>query len=391
MSKRFRIALSYAGQKRDFVAPLARALADKFGEERVLYDKFHRAEFARPDLVTYLPDLYLEQADLVVVVICKDYNDKEWTGLEWNAVLSLRKQRKADEVMLCRFDYVEGQGLMGLAGYLDLDPPLTPQDAAELILQRLALNEQLPLDHYSKGLDRGALAGGAGIAPAASGWPDEAPELQWPVADHTAAREAFATLITNKSPYRYLPISGPSEMGKSHLTKQFLKNALKIEHLRCGRFDFKGAADIGTILPSFVQNLGVNAPDATGGVTGPLGEILTELKRDPKPTLLIFDTFEQAGKAEQWMQDVLLQGLLRTPWMRVVIVGQKVVPSIDQVWSDISAPGVVLKQPSPEEWYEYGRRHDPQITLDDVHTVHKLARGRAGLLAQMLGPAVAGP
>ena len=376
MTKRFRIAISYAGEKRDFVEPVANILAQKFGEERVLYDKFHRAEFARGDLATYLPDLYLEQADLVVVVICKDYYEKEWTGLEWDAILSLRKQRKLDEVMLCRFDYIEGKGLLGLAGYLDLDE-LTPREAAEFILQRLARNEKQSSDHYTKG-------------PAQSlfDWPEEAPELQWPVADHTAAREAFARLITRRSPHRYLPISGPTELGKSHLTKQFLKNAIRIDHLRCGRFDFKGSADIETILPSFVQHLGVSVPKASGSLTGPLGEIITALSREARPTLLIFDTFEQAGKAEQWVEGVVLQGLLRAPWMRVVIVGQKVVPSVEQVWSDISAPEVVLNQPSAQEWFEYGRRHDPEITLDEVRVVHKRARGRAGLLAQMFGPGI---
>ena len=390
MTKRFRIAISYAGEKRDFVAPVATILAQRFGEERVLYDKFHRAEFARGDLATYLPDLYLEQADLVVVVICKDYKEKEWTGLEWDAVLSLRKQRKLDEVMLCRFDYIEGKGLLGLAGYLDLDQA-TPRETAELILQRLALNEKKPTDHYTKGFDFGAATGGAGVAQSPFDWPDEAPELLWPVADHTAAREAFAKLITRKSPHRYLPISGPTELGKSHLTKQFLKNAIRIEHLRCGRFDFKGSADIEAILPSFVQNLGVNVPRASGGVTGPLGEIISELNRDPRPTLLIFDTFEQAGKAAEWVEGVALQGLMRAPWMRVVIVGQKAVPSIEQVWSDISAPEVVLKPPSAQEWFEYGRKHEPEITLDEVQLMHKRARGRSGLLAQLLGPLVPAP
>jgi hypothetical protein len=388
MNKRFRIALSYAGEKRDFVAPVANILARRFSQEQVLYDKFHRAEFARSNLATYLPALYLEEADLVVAVICKDYTEKEWTGLEWDAVLSMRKKRRVDEVMLCRFDYVQGEGLLELAGYLDLDK-LSPAEAAEVILQRLAFNEKLPLDHYTSGFDfDAAAADAAGIVPVLD-WPDEAPELQWPVADHTAARVAFARLITKKSPYRYLPISGSTELGKSHLTKQFLKNALQIEHLRCGRFDFKGSADIETILPSFVQNLGVNIPKASGGVTGPLGEIITELTRDPRPTLLIFDTFEQAGKAEQWIEVVLL-GLMRAPWMRVVIVGQKVAPSIDQVWSDFSAPEVVLKQPSAQEWFEYGRRHDPDITLGEVEFVLKKSQGRAGMLAQLLGPGTAG-
>ncbi len=39
--KRFRIAFSFAGEKRDFVAEVAALLAKQFGEEAILYDKFH--------------------------------------------------------------------------------------------------------------------------------------------------------------------------------------------------------------------------------------------------------------------------------------------------------------------------------------------------------------
>ena len=52
MSKRFRIAFSFAGEKRDFVAEVATILAMHFGEDRILYDKFHEAEFACHDLGT---------------------------------------------------------------------------------------------------------------------------------------------------------------------------------------------------------------------------------------------------------------------------------------------------------------------------------------------------
>ena len=38
------------GEKRDFVAAVARLLANRFREEQILYDKFHEAEFARSDL-----------------------------------------------------------------------------------------------------------------------------------------------------------------------------------------------------------------------------------------------------------------------------------------------------------------------------------------------------
>lgn len=148
-SKRFRIAFSFAGEKREFVEKVARILAERFGEDRILYDKYHNAEFSRSDLAFYLPDLYEKDADLIVAVFCPDYDKKEWCGLEWNVTYGLLKQRKIGEVMLTRFERVEGKGLRGLAGYTDLDG-LTPQQAAAEILERLALNEGKPKDHYTK-------------------------------------------------------------------------------------------------------------------------------------------------------------------------------------------------------------------------------------------------
>ncbi|HYY95563.1 MAG TPA: TIR domain-containing protein, partial [Pyrinomonadaceae bacterium] len=148
-SKRFRIALSYAGEKRDFVAEVAIILARRFGEAAILYDKFHQGEFSRSDLAFYLPDLYEKEAELVVAVFCPDYENKEWCGLEWNAIFGLLKKRKASEVMLTRFNRVEGKGLRGLVGYTDLDE-LTPEQAASVILERLAVNEGKPKDHYTK-------------------------------------------------------------------------------------------------------------------------------------------------------------------------------------------------------------------------------------------------
>jgi tetratricopeptide (TPR) repeat protein len=147
-SKRFRVAFSFAGEKRDFVSKLAAILAKRFGEAAILYDKYHKAEFSRSDLAFYLPDLYHHQSDLVVAVLCPDYEKKEWCGLEWNAIFGLLRERKVGEVMLTRFGRVEGKGLQSLAGYTDLDDE-TPETTATLILERLALNEGHPKDHYT--------------------------------------------------------------------------------------------------------------------------------------------------------------------------------------------------------------------------------------------------
>jgi len=147
--KRFRIAFSFAGEKRDFVAEVAAILAKKFGEDEILYDKYHEAEFARARLGRYLPKLYHEDSDLVVVVICRDYAQKEWPGLEWDAVFDLLKKRREDDVMLAQFDGATVEGLFSDAGFIELDHK-TPEQAATRILERLALNEGYPKDHFSK-------------------------------------------------------------------------------------------------------------------------------------------------------------------------------------------------------------------------------------------------
>lgn len=78
----FRVAFSLAGEKKEFVSKLAAILAEQFGEDAILFYKYHEAEFARHDLGVYLPELYHKDFDLVVVIVCPEYDNKEWTGLE---------------------------------------------------------------------------------------------------------------------------------------------------------------------------------------------------------------------------------------------------------------------------------------------------------------------
>ena len=73
--KRFAVALSLPGERRAVVAQVAELLAAKFGPARVLYDKFHEAEFARPDLDVYLPTLYRTESELIVLFRLDELTD----------------------------------------------------------------------------------------------------------------------------------------------------------------------------------------------------------------------------------------------------------------------------------------------------------------------------
>jgi hypothetical protein len=374
MSKRFRIAFSFAGEKRNFVAQVAAILAERFGEDKILYDKYHEAEFSRSDLALYLPPFYHNESDLVVAVLCKDYKTKEWPGLEWNAIYGLLKKREQREVMLCRFDRVEGEGLYGLAGFTDLDHR-SPSAVAALILQRLALNEGNPRDHYIRN------------APIGPDWPEVAPSLDWPVADHSEARSAFAQLITRNAPFRILPIYGGSETGKSHLSKQFLGNSFKINGLSRGRFDFKGSSDMDAELRDFAERLKVDVPAVRSGVSAQLANIFASLEATARPTLLIFDTFELSGEAERWVKENLLLSAISALWLRVIIVGQRVPARPGEPWAGVSSPPIELRPPTADEWFEYGQSHRPGLTLEFVRQAHKYSGGKSSVLNQLFGPA----
>jgi hypothetical protein len=174
--KRFQIALSFPGERRAYVARVAQHLAEVLGRERVLYDRWHEAEFARPDLDTYLQDLYHRQSELIAVFLCADYERKDWCGgVEWRAVKDLIKRRDGAAIMPLRFDATEIPGLFSTDGYIWLGDDRDSAEVAGLILQRWRLN------------------GGAVLAPPAAIALDEDHDYQ------TRLESALAKLLDHRS------------------------------------------------------------------------------------------------------------------------------------------------------------------------------------------------
>jgi hypothetical protein len=218
-------------------------------------------------------------------------------------------------------------------------------------------------------------------------WPEIATPLLWPMADHRGVQEAFESLLRRDAPWRYLPISGPSETGKSHITRQMLANALRTQGLACGRFDFKGTTDLDGELRVFVQDLDVRVPPASRQMNERLGDVLDELKRRARPALVILDTFEAAGGAQDWVEKQLLPSLIRLDWLRVVIAGQRVPGRAGAVWASAACPAIQLAPPPPADWFEHAKQYHDSLTLEDVETACRLARNKPSLLAQLLSPA----
>jgi GTPase SAR1 family protein len=143
--KRFRVALSFPGERRKYVGKVAKSLIEEFGEEQVFYDKNFEAELARPDLDMYMQGIYHDDSELIVVFLCAEYEEKEWCGLEWRAIRDLIKKKKAWEIMFVRFDDTEIAGTYSIDGYVNAEGR-EPEEVAERIIERYRINEQRPRD-----------------------------------------------------------------------------------------------------------------------------------------------------------------------------------------------------------------------------------------------------
>jgi hypothetical protein len=120
---------------------VADILATQLGRKRVFYDDYYKAELARPNLDTYLQEIYHDKAELVVIFLCSEYEQKEWCGLEWRAVLDMLKQKKTAKIMPVRLDNTDILGLFSIDGYINAKDH-EPAELADLIMQRLRLNRQ---------------------------------------------------------------------------------------------------------------------------------------------------------------------------------------------------------------------------------------------------------
>ncbi len=98
-SHRYRVAISYAGEDRLRVKPVASALAKRFGKDRIFYDEFHRSHLLGKNLDERLVKAYSD-AELVVVFLSRDYPKKNWCGLEWAVVRDIFFTREREHCVL---------------------------------------------------------------------------------------------------------------------------------------------------------------------------------------------------------------------------------------------------------------------------------------------------
>ena len=298
--KRFRVAFSFAGEKREFVAKVAAILADRFGEGKILYDKFHKAEFSQANLGFDLPRLYHDSTDLIVAVFCRDYGNKQWCGLEWRAIFDLVKKGRTKDVMLTRFGSVEADGLFSLAGYTDLDDE-TPESAATTILERLAINEGQPKDYYNAPTT---------ISTPRTSIPHNLPSLQ-PFFGREEELRKIADALDPKSHTWGVMIEGHGGMGKTSLAVRAAYDVppntfqkIVFVSLKPRELDDNGVRDLSDFLISGLAELlnelarELGHADIAKAVNDQRPRLLLDALRNTR-TLLVLDNLESLTKSDR--------------------------------------------------------------------------------------------
>lgn len=132
--RKYDVALSFAGEDREFVQDVADRLREL--EVEVFYDGFEEADLWGKDLVTHLAEVYGQQSRFVVIFASKHYAEKAWPNHEREHALARHFRGERERVLPVRMDNTEIPGLPSTVGYLDRRV-LTAEKLAELIRQKV--------------------------------------------------------------------------------------------------------------------------------------------------------------------------------------------------------------------------------------------------------------
>ena len=80
---------------------------------------------------------------MVVIFLCKEYNEKEWCGLDSNSIKDLIKSKQDKKIMLVKFDQTEIDGVFSIDGYIDA-LKFSENELAEFVIERLEVLNNNP-------------------------------------------------------------------------------------------------------------------------------------------------------------------------------------------------------------------------------------------------------
>ena len=136
MNAQYEVALSFAGEQREYVESVARVLHSR--GIPVFYDDFESIALWGKDIVEEFHEVFANRSALVVMFISKEYVEKSWPRHERRSILSRAVQEKSEYVLPVRFDDTPVPGLPDSIRYATAnDNP--PEKLAVMIAEKLGL------------------------------------------------------------------------------------------------------------------------------------------------------------------------------------------------------------------------------------------------------------
>ncbi|MEW6033430.1 MAG: TIR domain-containing protein [Chloroflexota bacterium] len=135
MPSKYDIALSFAGEDREFAESLALALVER--GVRVFYDKFELAELWGKDLSEHFHYIYSQGARFFVPLISKAYAEKRgWPCLERQSAQERQLEGETGYILPLRIDETPMPGLPATIGYIKVsDHSVT--EIADIVVRKL--------------------------------------------------------------------------------------------------------------------------------------------------------------------------------------------------------------------------------------------------------------
>jgi len=134
-SKKYHVALSFAGEDRAYVEKVATQLVAE--GVTVFYDRFEEATLWGKNLYTHLNDVYENKALFTVMFISEHYKNKVWTNHERESAQARAFENNKEYILPAFFDEsVKIPGVLKTTGRISL-AKRTPEELASLIVKKL--------------------------------------------------------------------------------------------------------------------------------------------------------------------------------------------------------------------------------------------------------------
>lgn len=134
VSNGYEIALSFAGEQREYVEKVANFLSEK--EIKVFYDKYEKVSLWGKDLYQHLNDIYKNKCKYCIIFVSSDYERKLWTNHELKSAQTRAFEENREYILPVKFDDTEIPGLNKTVGYIDANRH-SPQEIAELVFEKI--------------------------------------------------------------------------------------------------------------------------------------------------------------------------------------------------------------------------------------------------------------